>query len=174
VTTHQYAVEISLTRPAYAWELDRARRRVRFAASADRTRLMTVQSDTSPGRALHRLRRQLDSVVPIDVLSTHYPDRHGRVLLNVELGRHADAAIRREAAASGRRPRDVLGARITTALARERREQCHRLEAQLSGLLVEHTPEDVLACVAVLLAKAPDCVSPPSRRRSPRCRRGTR
>lgn len=171
MTTHQYAVEISLTRPATARELDRARHRVRFAANADHTRLMTVQSGTSPGRALHRLRRRLDTVVPIDVLSTHYPDRHGRVLLNVALGGDTEAAIHSATAASGRRPRDVLGARITSALARERRQ---RLESQLSGLLAEHTPENVLACAATLLAKAPDCVSPPSRRRSPRCRRGTR
>lgn len=172
--THQYAVEISLTRPASARELDRARHRVRFAANADRTRLMTVQSGRSPGRALHRLRRRLDTVVPIDVLSTHYPDRRGRVLLNVALDRDTEAAIRREAAASGRRPRNVLGERITTALTREHRERLHHFESQLRGLLTEHTPRDVLACAAALLAKAPDCVSPPSRRRSPRCRRGMR
>ncbi|MFF0086629.1 hypothetical protein ACFYR1_44165 [Streptomyces canus] len=174
MTTHQYAVEISLTRPATARELDRARHRVRLAANADRTRLMAVQSSTSPGRALHRLRRRLDTLMPIDVLSTHYPDRHGRVLLNVALGRDGDAAIRREAAASGRRPRDVLGERIITTLTRERRARRHSLKSQLSALLAEHTPEDVLACAAALLAKAPDCVSPPSQRRSPRCRRGTR
>jgi hypothetical protein len=147
---------------------------VQFAASADRTRLMTVQSSTSPGRALHRLRRRLCTVMPIDVLSTHYPDRHGRVLLNVDLGRDINSAIHREAAATGQRPQDVLGERITTALTRERRERRHRLEARLNGLLAEHTPEDVLACAVALLEKAPDCISPPSRRRSPRCRRGTR
>ncbi|MDO0935224.1 hypothetical protein QQY66_27450 [Streptomyces sp. DG2A-72] len=102
--TRQYVVEIALTRPASARELHRARCFVAFAANADRTRLMTVQSGKSPGRALHRLRRRLDSVLPIDVLSTHYPDRHGRVLLNVVLSRSANAQIRQEAAASGARP----------------------------------------------------------------------
>jgi len=174
MTRHQYAVEISLTRPASAQELDRACHRVLFAANADRTRLMTVQSGTSAGRALHRLRRRLDTVLPIDVLSTHYPDGQGRVLLNVDLGREADAAIRREAAASGRRPRDVLGERISIRLARERRERRHHLESQLHRLLARHTPQDVLAGAAALLAGASECVSPPSPRRSPRCRRGTR
>lgn len=174
MTTHHYAVEISLTRPATARELDRARRRMRFASNADRTWLMTVQSGTSPGQALHQLQRRLDMVVPIDVLSTHYPDRHGRVLLSVELGQDADASIRSEAAARGRRPQEVLDERITTALTREQSERRRRLESQLSGLLAERTPEDVLACAVALLAKAPDCVSPPSRRRSPQCRRGTR
>ncbi|MGB8938880.1 MAG: hypothetical protein WCD21_01355, partial [Streptomyces sp.] len=88
--TRQYAVEISLTRPASAGELHRARYRVTFAANADHTRLMTVQSGNSPGRALHRLRRRLGTVLPIDVLTTHYPDRRGRVLLNVVLSSRAD------------------------------------------------------------------------------------
>ncbi|MDQ0405301.1 hypothetical protein ABVB69_13250 [Streptomyces sp. NPDC000349] len=170
----QYAVEIFLTRPATARELDRARRRMLFAANADRTRLMTVHSGTSPGRTLHRLRRRLDDVLPIDVLTTHCPDRDGRILLNVDLLQDVDAAIRREAAASARRPRDVLGERITTGLARERRERRHRLESQLHGLLAQHTPQELLACAAALLSRTPDCVSPPSPRRSPRCRRGTR
>ncbi|EFL21966.1 hypothetical protein SSOG_01678 [Streptomyces himastatinicus ATCC 53653] len=76
--THQYAVEIVLTRPATARELHRARCHVTFAANADRTRLMTVQRGKSQGHTLHRLRRRLDTVLPIDVLTTHYPDRHGR------------------------------------------------------------------------------------------------
>ncbi|MFK0154780.1 hypothetical protein ACIQVK_22215 [Streptomyces sp. NPDC090493] len=146
--THHYAVEISLTRSAGAGELRRARRRVAFAASADRTRLMTVQSGKSPGRALHRLRHRLDRILPIDVLSTHYPDRHGRVLLNVVLGRNADAQIRQEAAANGRRPRDVLGERITAHLSCEQRQRRHRLETQLRHLLTDHTPEEILAFAA--------------------------
>ncbi|MEJ8658832.1 hypothetical protein [Streptomyces sp. MS1.AVA.4] len=146
--THQYAVEISLTRLASAGELHRARHRVMFAANAEGTRLMTVQSGKSLGRALRRLRRRLGSVLPIDVLSTHYPDRHGHVLLNVVLSRRADAQIRREAAASGSRPGEVLRERITASLAREQRERHHRLESQLRRLLTHHTPEEVLACAA--------------------------
>lgn len=174
MTIRQYAVEISLTRPASARELDRARRRASFAVNADRTRLMAVHSTTSPSRALHRLRSRLDDILPIDVLTTHYPDHKGRVLLNVDLSRDVDAAIRREASASGRRPRDILGERITAGLAHERRERRHRLESQLHALLAQHTPHEVLTCAAALLARSTHCVSPPRTRRSPRCRRGTR
>ena len=49
VVTHQYAVEMVLTRPATVRELHQARHRVTFAANADRTRLMTVQRGKGPG-----------------------------------------------------------------------------------------------------------------------------
>ncbi|MFE6621074.1 hypothetical protein [Streptomyces sp. NPDC057740] len=146
--THQYAVEIILTRPATAREIHRARHRVALAANAERTRLMTVHSGKSPGRALQRLRRRLDTVLPIDVLTTHYPDRHGHVLLNVVLSRRADTRIRREAAELGRRPGDVLAERITADLTRSQRQRHHRLESQLQQLLTHHTPEEVLAYAA--------------------------
>ncbi|MFC9629047.1 hypothetical protein ACFTY8_07085 [Streptomyces mirabilis] len=152
--TYHYAVEISLPRPASALELHWARHGVTFAANADRTRLMTVQRGNSPGHALHRLRRQLDTVLPIDVLTTHYPDRQGRVLLNVVLSRRADAQFRRAAAASGQRPRDILGERITASLTREQHQRRHRLEAQLQRLLTHNTPEEVLACAADRLLQA--------------------
>nr|WP_202458835.1 hypothetical protein [Streptomyces sp. SID5464] len=143
-----------MTRPASARELHRARCCVTFAANADRTRLMTVQSGKSAGRALHRLRRRLDSALPIDVLSTHYPDRHGRVLLNVVLSRRANAQIRQEAATSGARAGEVLSERITVGLAREQRERHQRLESRLRSLLTHHTPEEVLACAAARLFQA--------------------
>ncbi|WP_327715995.1 hypothetical protein OG381_11405 [Streptomyces sp. NBC_00490] len=146
--THQYAVEIVLTRPATVRELHQARHRVTFAANADRTRLMTVHRGKSPGRALHRLRRRLDAVLPIDVLATHYPDRQGHVLLNVALSRRADAQIREEAAALGQRAGDVLAERITAYLAHEQRQRRHRLESQIQRLLTHHPLEEVLACAA--------------------------
>nr|WP_329830005.1 hypothetical protein [Streptomyces sp. JV181] len=79
VTSH-HAVEILLTQPAAPGELRQARCGVRLAASADRTRLMAVCSALSPSGALYALRRQLGARLPIHVLTTHYPDRHGQVL----------------------------------------------------------------------------------------------
>ncbi|WP_234389956.1 hypothetical protein [Streptomyces sp. MMG1533] len=55
---------------------------------------MAVRRGNSPGHALHRPRRRLDTVLPIDGLTTHYLDRQGRVLLNVVRSRRADAQIR--------------------------------------------------------------------------------
>ncbi|MGW2724244.1 hypothetical protein [Streptomyces sp. NPDC001492] len=145
--THRHAVEIVLTRPATVRKVHQARHRVTFAANADRTRLMTLQRGRSAGRALHRLRRRLDTVLPIDVLTTHYPDRQGHVL-NVALSRRADAQIREEAAALGQRAGDVLAERITAYLAHEQRQRRHRLESQIPRLLTHHPLEEVLACAA--------------------------
>jgi uncharacterized protein (DUF1778 family) len=150
VTPH-HAIEITLTRPATAAELHRARRTVALAANAERTRLMAVQQARSPGRALHRLRLQLDTLLPIDVLTTHYPDHRGQVRLNVTLSRATSTAIRRAAATRGQRPQDFLGQRVTAAVARHERERAQRLTAQLEELLAHHTTEEVLACTASTL-----------------------
>ncbi|WP_368039437.1 hypothetical protein [Streptomyces sp. 8P21H-1] len=119
--------------------------------NADRTRLMAVQRALSPGAALHLLRRRLDTHLPIDVLSTHYPDRHRQVLLNVALDRTAGRALRRDAAARGQRPGDVLRQHVTIALAREEERRARRLKERLMPLLTDHAPEEVLAGAAALL-----------------------
>ncbi|WP_248844099.1 hypothetical protein [Streptomyces hirsutus] len=103
--TQLHAVEIALTRPATHRELRRAQERVRLAANADRTRLMVVQSTRSPGGALHVLRRQLGTRLPIGILTTRYPDRRGRVLLDIALSHSADAALRRGQRTWGSGPR---------------------------------------------------------------------
>ncbi|MFJ2217339.1 hypothetical protein ACIQVO_00205 [Streptomyces sp. NPDC101062] len=149
--TPHHAIEITLTRPATPGELRHSHCRVSLATSADRTRLMTVYSSRSPGGALHTLRRRLGARLPIDVLTTHYPDRHGQVLLNVSLNRTADRALRQAAAVLGQRPQDLLRRRVTAALARDDRERARRLEVRLESLLADHAPEEVLACVAGLL-----------------------
>lgn len=91
--TSRHAIEILLTRPATDGELDRARRTVPLAANRDRTRLMAVHPAKTPSRALQSLRRRLHHLLPIDVLTTHYPDQHGQVVLNLELSRTARAVI---------------------------------------------------------------------------------
>ncbi|MEU0948837.1 hypothetical protein ABZ379_40130 [Streptomyces canus] len=149
--TRHHAVEIALTRPATPAELHRARRRVPLAANAERTRLMTVHNGKSPARALHQLRRRLGTSLPIDVLTTHYPDHDGHILLNVVLGPCADAEIRRAAAASSQRPGDVLGERITASLTQDQRQRRRHLESQIQHLLTDHTPEEVVAYAAAHL-----------------------
>ncbi|MER5656475.1 hypothetical protein ABT076_26065 [Streptomyces sp. NPDC002131] len=146
--TRHHAVEIILTRPAAPGELQRIPHGMPLAASADRTRLMAVQRAHNPGGALHLLRRRLDSRLPIDVLTTHYPNHHGQVLLNVALERTTAAAIRQAAAVSEQRPQDFLGQRVTAALALQERDRLRLLEARLEDLLAHHTPEEVLACAA--------------------------
>ncbi|WP_405669579.1 hypothetical protein [Streptomyces sp. NBC_01530] len=146
-----HAVEIVLTRPVTPGELRHARCGVPLAANADRTRLMAVHRARHPDGALHALRRRLGTRLPIDVLTTHYPGRHGQVLLNVSLDRAADSALRQAAAVLGQRPQDVLRRRVTAALAQEEQERARRLEDRLESMLAHHTPEEVLTCLAGLL-----------------------
>lgn len=150
--TQHHAVEITLTRPATIAELRRAGRAVPLAADAERTRLMALQRAKSPGRALRTMRRRLGGLLPIDVLTTHYPDRHGCVRLNLTLSRTARAAIRQAAALTGRRPQDLLSHSVTTAVARHQRERAQHLAAHLEGMLAHHTPEEMLAGISALLS----------------------
>ncbi|MER7408359.1 hypothetical protein ABT373_39385 [Streptomyces sp. NPDC000070] len=149
--TPHHAVEITLTRPATHGELREACGGVPLAANADRTRLMALHSARHPGGALHALRRRLGMRLPIDVLTTHYPDRHGQVVLNIALSHAADQALRQDAAAMGQRPQEVLRQRVSACVARDQQERARRLEERLESLLARHTPEEVLACAAGLL-----------------------
>ncbi|MFC8678054.1 hypothetical protein ACFUEN_35865 [Streptomyces griseorubiginosus] len=159
--TAHHAIEIHLTRPITPGELGHLRRGVSVAANADRTRLMTVHAGRSPRRALHTLRRRLGAQLPIDVLTTHYPDKHGQVLLNVALGHRTNQLLCQAAAATGQRPRDVLRERMTEAIARDEQRRAQLLTARLEDLLAQHTPEEVLACAAGLLHSRQRCRTPP-------------
>lgn len=157
-----HAVEITLTRPATPGEIRHARRRVPLAANADRTRLMVVHSARSPARALHVLQRRLSTRLPIDILTTHYPDRRGQVLLNVDLNSAAHETLCRDAAALGQRPQEVLGRRVRAAVARDAQERARRLEDQLESLLTHHTPEEVLGGVARCVGRRHHRCTPPA------------
>jgi hypothetical protein len=150
VTAH-HAIEITLTRPASDCELRRARRLVALASNNDRTRLLTLQRAKTSGRALRTLRCRLDAVLPIDVLTTHYPDRQGCVLLNFALSHHARTTIGLAADVCGQRPRDFLRQIVIDAVAQYKEDRVRRLMTRFEGLLVQHSPEELLACAASTL-----------------------
>ncbi|WP_416956520.1 hypothetical protein [Streptomyces sp. Agncl-13] len=147
----RHAVEIILTRPVTRAELHRACRRVPLAANADRTRLMAVRGAKSSRRALRSLRHELDRLLPIDVLTTHYPDASGQVLLNVAFTRTMHSTICQVATARGRKPADFLAQAVVGALERAEQARTRHLTRQLQDLLVDHTPEALLACAARVL-----------------------
>ncbi|MEU5340454.1 hypothetical protein AB0H18_06405 [Streptomyces sp. NPDC020766] len=144
----QHAVEIVLTRPVTRAELHRACRRVPLATNVDRTRLMAVCGAKSPGRALRSLRHELDRLLPIDVLTTHYPDASGQVLLNVAFTRAMHSSICQAATARGQKPADFVAQTVAGAVERAERARNRHLTKQLQDLLVHHAPEAVLACAA--------------------------
>ncbi|MET9080705.1 hypothetical protein ABZX77_02200 [Streptomyces sp. NPDC004237] len=144
-------MEIALTRPATRRELHHACRAVPLAANADRTRLMTVRQAKSPGRALRSLRHDLDRLLPIDVLTTHYPDASSQVLLNVALTRDTRSVIRRAATAHGQKPAEFVARTVVAAVERDKQVRARQLAVQLRRILVHHAPEDVLICTARIL-----------------------
>ncbi|WP_449353120.1 hypothetical protein [Streptomyces shaanxiensis] len=148
--TH-HVVEILLTRPVTQSELRRASRALPLGANCDGTRLMTIHPAKTPGRALRSVRRRLQRLVPVDILTTHYPDPSGQVTLNVEFGPAPWRLIRVAAAARGQRPAEYVGQSLTGALRRSEQERDRALTAQLEGMLAHHRPEEVLACTARIL-----------------------
>lgn len=102
---------------------------------------MTVRLAKSPGRALQSLRRELDQFLRIDVLTSHYPDPSGQVVLNVGFSRAMRDLISQAAAARGQKPADFLTRTVVEAAAQDERIRARHLAMQLQDLLVHHTPE---------------------------------
>ncbi|MGD6757221.1 hypothetical protein [Streptomyces sp. BH105] len=148
MTARHHALEVTLTRPLTPGELHRAARAWPLAADPTRRRLMTVCRAPSPGRAARRLRHRLDAHLPIDVITTHYSDAHGRLLLNVDLPSAADSALRAAARRARHTPGRHLELALHRALADHARRENHRVETAVRHLLDGTTPARLLAAVA--------------------------
>ncbi|MCS0605680.1 hypothetical protein NX794_31420 [Streptomyces sp. LP11] len=148
--TSHHAVEILLTRPADPSE----RRYIHnswLAMDADHTRLMAVCSARSPSGALYALRRQLGARLPIHVLTTHYPDRHGQVLSTSPWTTPPWGPCAKLRPSWGSVPRSCCGGGWPRPWPGTSRNAPRRLEVRLESLLADQQPEEVLACVAGLL-----------------------
>ncbi|GAA3311921.1 hypothetical protein GCM10020295_82740 [Streptomyces cinereospinus] len=99
-----HALEILLTRPLVPAEFRDAARVLPLATNHDTTRLMTLVRAKTPGRAAHRLRQHLATRLPVDVITTHYPDAAGQVLLNLAFPPTVHATIRHAAHETGQSP----------------------------------------------------------------------
>ncbi|OMI91365.1 hypothetical protein BSZ07_00185 [Streptomyces sp. M1013] len=155
MTMPHHALEVLLTRPISPAELRAAARRVPLAANADSTRLMALCPGKSEERAARRLRRHLTTALPIDVITTHYPDTSGDVLLNVTFTPAVHTALRHSAEQAGRTPEQVVERALHRALARHDRNETERLARALSHLLTGTTPASFLAAVGQVLARTP-------------------
>ncbi|GAA3778050.1 hypothetical protein [Streptomyces chiangmaiensis] len=113
-----------------------------LAANHDTTRLMTLVNAPTPDQATHRLRHRLADRPPIDVITTHYPDEHGQVLLNLDFPPGAYAALNAGAAALN------AGAR----------REGQTLERFL--LLAHTTPAHLLSAVGHALTRHPESPAP--------------
>ncbi|MFG3370363.1 hypothetical protein ACGF0K_36105 [Streptomyces sp. NPDC048156] len=154
-----HAVEITLTRPATPGELAYARRKMPLAANHDASQLMAVVHAKTSGRALHRVRRRLPEALPVDVITTHYSDSSGHVLLNITLPPHADTAIRRAAACAGQKPRLFVQLAVHRALAQHIEEEAALLDGAVRRLLATTTASQLLAAVGRALTPTPGAPS---------------
>ncbi|MFE5118327.1 hypothetical protein [Streptomyces sp. NPDC056669] len=154
-----HAVEITLTRPATHAELAHAARTLPLAANHDATRLMAVVHAKTPGRALHRVRRRIGGALPVDVITTHYPDSSGHVLLNITLPPHADTALRCAAACAGQTPRLFVQLALYRALAQHVEEEAALLDGAVQRLLATTTASQLLAAVGRALTPTPGAPS---------------
>ncbi|MEV5513913.1 hypothetical protein AB0L50_13430 [Streptomyces flaveolus] len=148
-----HALEIQLTRPARPAELRAAARSIPLAANSDTTRLMALSPGKTARRAARHLRRNLGTNLPIDVITTHYPDPGGQVLLSVTLPPATQAALRQAAQQSGQTPEQTVERALRQELAQYERNEADRLSREVTGLLATTTPTRLLTALGHVLAR---------------------
>ncbi|MFG2276082.1 hypothetical protein ACGFNY_40775 [Streptomyces chartreusis] len=150
-----HALEILLTRPVTASELRYVAHAWPLAANHDATRLIALMDAKNPERAAHSLRRRLTARLPIDVITTHYPDAHGKVLLNVAFPPEAHTDLKRNAHRTGLTPERFVRETLHRALAEHADREADRLDHAVRQLLAGTTPAHLLSAVGHALTRPP-------------------
>lgn len=150
-----HALDIALTRPLTPAELHQVTCTMPFAANHDATHLLALVRAKTPGKALNRLRRQVGGRLPIDVITTCYPDSGGRIILNVAFPPATHTALKAVADAAGQPLPVFLQLAVHRALARHGSEEANRLDQEVQRLLAHTTTSHLLAAVGRALAHAP-------------------
>ncbi|AZM58151.1 MULTISPECIES: hypothetical protein [unclassified Streptomyces] len=155
MTVAHHALEVTLTRPLTAAELHHAARLLPLATNHDATRLMTLVRAKTPGRAAHRLRHCVGARLPVDVITTHYPDTDGQILLNIDFPPSVHAAICDTAHRTGQPPELFVRHAIHRALDRHAGAEAARLDQAIQDLLAGALPAHLLAAVGRALTHIP-------------------
>ncbi|MFI6281804.1 hypothetical protein [Streptomyces sp. NPDC050988] len=155
-----HALEITLTRPLAPAELRHAARVMPPAANHDTTRLMALVPAKTPGRAAHRLRRLLDTQLPIDVITTHYSDERGLVLLIVALPPVTRTALKAAADRAGQSPERFVQLALHRALAQHASDETDRLDQEVKHLLTHTAAAHLLSAVGRALTQTPGVPQP--------------
>ncbi|WP_319054117.1 hypothetical protein [Streptomyces europaeiscabiei] len=153
MTMPHHALDITLTRPLTPAELHQATRTTPLAANHDTTHLMALVSAKTPGKALNRLRHQTGALLPIDVITTHYPDADGKILLNLAYPPATHADLQAAADSAGQPLRLFLQMALHRALAQHADEEAERLDRALQQLLAHTTPAHLVAAVGHALTR---------------------
>ena len=155
-----HALEIILTRPLSPAALHRAARRLPLAANRDATRLRAVVPAKTPHQALRQLRHRLGDRLPIDVITTHYPDADHTVLLNVAVPPSVHAALTAQARHAAQTPERFLELALHRALAEHADPETDRLDRAVRQLLAHTSPAYLLSAVGHALARLPESPTP--------------
>jgi len=150
-----HALDITLTRPLTPAELHQATRTMPLAADHDATHLLALVRAKTPARALTRLCHQIDGRLPIDVITTHYPDPDGQILLNIAFPPATHAALQATADEAGQPLPVFLQLVLQRAIARHRSEEANRLDQAVQHLLAHPTASHLLAAIGRALTHAP-------------------
>ncbi len=155
-----HALEIALTRPLSPAALHRAARMLPLAANHDATRLIALVHAKTPHRAAARLRHRLGPHLPIDVITTHYPDADHKVLLNVAFPPATHAALKTEARHAQQTPERYVELALHRALATHVDQEIDRLDRAVRQLLAHTTPAYLLSAVGHVLTRLPERPTP--------------
>ncbi|MFJ8536840.1 hypothetical protein [Streptomyces sp. NPDC093591] len=155
-----HALEITLTRPLSPAALHQAARKLPLAANHDATRLMALVPAKTPHRAARRLRHQLETQLPIDVITTHYPDADHKVLLNVAFPPAVRGALAAGARREGLSPERLVELAVHRALAEHADQEIDRLDHAVRQLLAHTTPAFLLSAVGHALIRLPESPTP--------------
>ncbi|MGW3289427.1 hypothetical protein ACWDR3_32790 [Streptomyces sp. NPDC001002] len=153
MTMPHHALEIVLTCPLSPAALHRAARALPLAANHDATRLMALVHAKTPHQAVRRLRHRLGARLPIDVITTHYPDAYHQVLLNVAFPPAARAVLTAEARRAHQSPERFVELALHQALARHAEQESDRLDRAVHELLARTAPAHLLVAVGHALTR---------------------
>ncbi|MFI8094028.1 hypothetical protein ACIF9R_37990 [Streptomyces sp. NPDC086080] len=151
-----HALEITLTRPLPSAALHRAAGLLPLAANHDATRLMALVVAKTPQRAARRLRHRLGTHLPIDVITTHYPDADHSVLLNAAFPPAVHAALTTNARGAQQSTERFLELAVRRSLAEHADREADRLDRAVRHLLAHTTPAYLLAAVGHALTRLPE------------------
>ncbi|MFJ3804297.1 hypothetical protein ACIPSJ_49480 [Streptomyces sp. NPDC090088] len=160
MTVPHHALEITLTRPLSTNALRRAAHALPLAANHDATRLMALVHAKHPHQAAHRLRRQLGLRLPIDVITTHYPDADHTMLLNVAFPPVIQAALKAHARRAHQTPERFVELALHRVLAEHADRETDRLDQAVHDLLAHTTPAYLLSAIGHALARLPERRTP--------------
>ncbi|WP_208614541.1 hypothetical protein [Streptomyces regalis] len=155
-----HALEITLTRPLSPAALHQAARKLPLVANHDATRLMALVPAKTPHRAARRLRHRLEAQLPIDVITTHYPDADHKVILNVALPTTVHAALTAAARRECQSPESLVELAVHRALAEHAEQENDRLDRAVHRLLAHTTPAYLLSAVGHALTRLPESPTP--------------